>query len=156
MDIRVRIRNPRTFFWGGSLRIWISVSDPYGPKFSFSKQNPLLATRLVGIPTLHQWQRSVLVCGKARLVTFAGLQTLQCCREHFFPPNHSNEHLLQSMHSAACASPVLETQPQLATVLCRHVGCVRASMHLLQSVLTYKQSVIALLRPLVLHVLVTL
>ena len=40
--MRVIITHPRTFFSDGSFRIWISVSGPYGPKSSFSKQNPLL------------------------------------------------------------------------------------------------------------------
>ena len=42
MDMRVIIIDPRAFFLDGSFRIWISVSGPYGPKFSLSKQNPLL------------------------------------------------------------------------------------------------------------------
>ena len=42
MDVGVIITYPRTFFPDGSFRIWISVSGPYDPNFSFSKQNPLL------------------------------------------------------------------------------------------------------------------
>ena len=61
--MRVRINKPRVFFSGGSLKIWISVSGPYDPIFSFSNRNSLLGE--IGI----FWIMESLLCTNEMFLT---------------------------------------------------------------------------------------